>query len=225
MSIGAVQERISRSRLWQPDLEWDFRVERVASISTSGHKYGLVYPGVGWVVWRDKGCVPESLIFHVTYLGGDMPTLALNFSRPGAQVLMQYYMFLRLGVEGYRQVQQNSLDVAQFLSSAIGKMDAFELISKGDTIPVFAWRLKQGYTDKWHLYDLQDRLRLKGRQVPAYPMPDNMTDLTVQRIVVRSGLSEDLATSLLADIEEAVNYLNLLEAPLPKEGKGREFAH
>lgn len=209
----------------QPDLEWDFRVKRVASISTSGHKYGLVYPGVGWVVWRDKDCVPESLIFHVSYLGGDMPTLALNFSRPGAQVLMQYYMFLRLGVEGYRSVQQNSLDVAQYLSKEISQMDAFELISKGDTIPVFAWKLTPGYTDKWDLYDLQDRLRLKGWQVPAYPMPDNMSDLTVQRIVVRSGLSEDLATSLLRDIKDAVTYLNLLDSPLPREGKAAAFNH
>ena len=209
----------------QPDLEWDFRVERVASISTSGHKYGLVYPGVGWVVWRDKNCVPESLIFHVSYLGGDMPTLALNFSRPGAQVLMQYYMFLRLGVEGYRSVQQNSLNVAQYLSKEIGEMDAFELISKGDTIPVFAWKLTPDYTDKWDLYDLQDRLRLKGWQVPAYPMPDNMSDLNVQRIVVRAGLSEDLATLLLGDIKGAVEYLNLLEAPLPKEGKAAAFNH
>ena len=93
-----------------PDLEWDFRVPRVASINTSGHKYGLVYPGVGWVLWRDAAALPEELIFKVNYLGGEMPTLALNFSRPGGQVVAQYYTFLRLGREGFRQVQQECRD-------------------------------------------------------------------------------------------------------------------
>ena len=97
----------------QPELEWDFRVERVVSISTSAHKYGLVYPGLGWVVWRTVDDLPEDLVFDVTYLGGHMPTFALNFSRPGAQVLLQYYLFLRLGWDGYRKVQQASQDVAR----------------------------------------------------------------------------------------------------------------
>ncbi|WP_230006539.1 glutamate decarboxylase, partial [Microbacterium sp. Bi128] len=176
----------------QPDLVWDFRVERVNSISTSGHKYGLVYPGVGWVVWRNTAACPESLIFHVSYLGGDMPTLALNFSRPGAQVLLQYYQFLRLGREGYRIVQQNSIDVATYLSSEIEKMEPFDLVSRGDTIPVFAWKLAPGERN-WDLFDLADRLRMRGWLVPAYPMPENMQDLVVQRIVVRLGLSHDMA--------------------------------
>ncbi|MGO3326248.1 glutamate decarboxylase [Gordonia sp. (in: high G+C Gram-positive bacteria)] len=209
----------------QPDLEWDFRVERVASISTSGHKYGLVYPGVGWIVWRAADALPESMVFHCAYLGGDMPTLALNFSRPGAQVLLQYYQFLRLGREGYRAVQQNSLDVAQRLSTAIAEMAPFELVSKGDTIPVFAWRLKTGYTDNWTLYDLQDRLRMKGWQVPAYPLADDLADVTVQRIVVRAGLSEDLADSLLADIVTEVEFLERLSGPMPSEGQTAGFHH
>ncbi|MFV0435377.1 MAG: glutamate decarboxylase [Leucobacter sp.] len=209
----------------QPHLEWDFRIDRVNSISTSGHKYGLVYPGVGWVVWRNKEVCPESLIFHVSYLGGDMPTLALNFSRPGAQVLLQYYQFLRLGREGYRRVQQDSLDVAQFLSAAIAEMEPFELISKGDTIPVFAWRLKKGVEKNWDLYDLADRLRMRGWLMPAYPMPDNISDLVVQRIVVKVGLSHDLAGYLLDAIKEEVAFLESLKAPLPREAKGTAFAH
>jgi glutamate decarboxylase len=209
----------------QPDLEWDFRVERVVSINTSGHKFGLVYPGVGWVVWRDRSALPESMVFHCSYLGGDMPTLALNFSRPGAQVLLQYYLFLRLGYEGYRQVQQNSLDVAQFLSASIAAMGPFELVSKGDTIPVFAWRLKSGYTDKWSLYDLSDRLRMKGWLIPAYPLADNLADQTVQRIVVRSGLSHDLAAAMLRDLEGEVSFLDNLKAPLPRETPGSHFHH
>ncbi|MGZ0712718.1 glutamate decarboxylase (plasmid) [Coraliomargarita sp. W4R53] len=210
----------------QPELKWDFKIDRVNSISTSGHKYGLVYPGVGWVVWRNTAVLPESMIFHVSYLGGDMPTLALNFSRPGAQVLLQYYQFLRLGKEGYREVQQNSLDVAQYLSAGIAEMGPFELVTKGDTIPVFAWVLKAGHTDMWSLYDLADQLRMKGWLVPAYPMADNMSDMILQRIVVKVGLSHDLATALLADIKGAVAYLDKLQSPLPREAStGAHFHH
>ncbi|MBB0967545.1 glutamate decarboxylase [Dietzia aerolata] len=208
----------------QPDLEWDFKVDRVNSISTSGHKYGLVYPGVGWVIWRNKAVCPESLIFHVSYLGGDMPTLALNFSRPGAQVLLQYYQFLRLGREGYRAVQQGSIDVATYLSSEIEKLGPFTLVSRGDTIPVFAWKLKEGKRN-WDLYDLADRLRMRGWQVPAYPMPDDMADLVVQRIVVRLGLSRDLAGLLLDAIKEEVDFLENLAAPIPREKPRTNFAH
>lgn len=211
----------------QPELDWDFRVDRVNSISTSGHKYGLVYPGVGWVVWRNKEACPESLIFHVSYLGGDMPTLALNFSRPGAQVLLQYYQFLRLGREGYRVVQQDSLDVAQYLSGEIEKLGPFELLSRGDTIPVFAWRLKPGQEpENWDLYDLADRLRMRGWLVPAYPMPNDMSELVVQRIVVRLGLSRNLAGFLLNAIREEVRLLESLQAPMPRDASaGSGFAH
>ena len=209
----------------QPDLKWDFQVDRVNSISTSGHKYGLVFPGVGWVVWRNKEVCPESLIFHVSYLGGDMPTLALNFSRPGSQVLLQYYLFLRLGFEGYRAVQQSSIDVATYLSSAIAKMEPFELISRGDTIPVFAWRLAAKADRKWDLFDLADRLRMRGWLVPAYPMPDDIADVIVQRIVVRSDLSKDLASRLLQAIDEEVEYLESLQTPLPSEAKKQGFTH
>ncbi|OBC03540.1 MULTISPECIES: glutamate decarboxylase [Gordonia] len=209
----------------QPDLEWDFRVSRVASINASGHKYGLVYPGIGWAVWRDKAAMPESLIFHVSYLGGDLPTLALPFSRPGAQVLLQYYNFLRLGFEGYRATQQESLDVAQYISGEIAAMEPFELVSKGDTIPVFAWRIKEGYTSTWTLYDLADRLRLRGWLVPAYPMADDMSNLVLQRVVVKNGMSHDLAVALVADIKSQVSYLETLEAPLPRDGSGPNFHH
>lgn len=199
----------------QPDLEWDFRLERVHSISTSGHKYGLVYPGLGWVVWRKREHMPEDLIFYVSYLGGNMPTLALNFSRPGAQVLLQYYAFLRLGKEGYRRVQQASHDVARYLADGIGAMEEFELWNDGSDIPVFAWRQAPGRDTNWTLYHLQDRLRTEGWLIPAYPMPDNLTDLTVQRIVVRNGLSMDLGATLLDDLRNQVAYLDRLSGPMP----------
>lgn len=209
----------------QPELEWDFRLERVHSISTSGHKYGLVYPGLGWVVWRSREYLPEDLIFDVTYLGGHMPTLALNFSRPGAQVLLQYYNFLRLGREGYRAVQQASQDVAKHLAAGIAGMDAFELYSDGSDIPVFAWRLAKGASSNWSLYDLQDRLRTRGWLVPAYPMPDNLSDVTVQRIVVRNGLSMRLAEDLLSDIRTEVDLLNRLSGPMPTIDRSTAFHH
>ena len=209
----------------QPEVVWDFRLERVHSISTSAHKYGLVYPGLGWVVWRSRDLMPEELIFNVSYLGGDMPTLALNFSRPGAQVLLQYFLFLRLGFEGYRIVQQTSQDVAKYLSNGIAEHPAFTLISDGSDIPVFAWSLTAGHTDKWNLYHLSDRLRARGWLVPAYPMPDNLSDRTVQRIVVRNGLSLDLASRLLTAITEETAYLDRLESAMPVEDQRPGFAH
>ncbi len=201
----------------QPDLVWDFRLPWVKSINVSGHKYGLVYPGVGWAVWRSWDELPEDLIFRVNYLGGEMPTFALNFSRPGAQVIAQYYNFLRLGREGYRRIQQASQDTALYLSENIAQMGPFELISKGDELPVFCWKLKgeQGFT----LFELADQLRARGWQVPAYTMPENVEDLAVQRIVVREDLRKDMASLLLEDIETAVKKLQGKHAGETPKGK------
>ncbi|HEY1704889.1 MAG TPA: glutamate decarboxylase [Trebonia sp.] len=212
----------------QPDLEWDFRVPRVASINTSGHKYGLVYPGVGWIIWRDAEALPEDLIFKVNYLGGEMPTFALNFSRPGAQVAAQYYNFLRLGFEGYRQIQQTSQDIAVYLSSEIAKLEQFELLSEGRDLPVFAFRVKDDVKD-FTVYDLSDRLRMRGWQVPAYTFPENLQDMAVLRIVIRNGFSMDLANLLLEDIRTQVKALELLQpkTDLPPEIQDlrKSFAH
>lgn len=203
----------------QPDLVWDFRLPRVKSINVSGHKYGLVYPGLGWVIWREAEDLPEDLIFRVSYLGGNMPTFALNFSRPGAQVLLQYYNFLRLGKKGYYQVQKTCQSVAQFLSSAIQDLGPFELFTDGSDIPVFAWRLKEGYTSKWNLYDLSHQLRTYGWQVPAYPMPADMEEVTIMRVVVRNGFSMDLAHLFLMNLKQAVAFLDSLDGPMPHENK------
>ncbi|MDE8585910.1 glutamate decarboxylase [Arthrobacter sp. NQ4] len=209
----------------QPELVWDFRLPRVASINTSGHKYGLVYPGLGWIVWRDEQALPADLVFHVSYLGGDMPTFALNFSRPGAQVLLQYYLFLRLGFAGYRSVQASCRDVARYLSHEIGAMDAFTLWSDGSDIPVFAWQLTDGHTKNWNLHHLSERLRMNGWLVPAYPLPDGLSSITVQRIVVRNGFTRDLAGSFLADLQKEVAYLDALTAPMPTEQQKEAFHH
>ncbi|MBB1570810.1 MAG: glutamate decarboxylase [Propionibacterium sp.] len=209
----------------QPDLVWDFRLERVASINTSGHKYGLVYPGLGWAGWRTTDDLPEDLVFRVSYLGGDMPTFALNFSRPGSQVLLQYYLFLRLGADGYRRVHETSQAVATFLADQIGAMDDFELCSDGTGIPVFAWRLAQRPGRCWELHDLSDRLRMKGWLVPTYPLPDDLADVLVQRVVVRNGFSHDLAQAFLEDLRTEVGYLNALTAPMPSAARQSGFHH
>ena len=190
----------------QPDLEWDFRVPRVASINTSGHKFGLVYPGVGWVIWRDPDALPEDLVFMVNYLGGEMPTFALNFSRPGAQVAAQYFNFIRLGRQGYQYVQQTCQDIAMYLSSEIAKMGPFELFTDGSELPVFAFKLRDDITD-YSVFDLSERLRQRGWQVPAYTFPEDMTDTAVMRIVVRNGFSTDLANLLLDDFRMHVRIL------------------
>src|SRR5579875_1360079 len=205
-----------------PDLEWDFRLPRVQSINTSGHKYGLVYPGVGWVVWRDAGALPDDLVFTVDYLGGQMPTFALNFSRPGAQVAAQYFNFLRLGQSGYREVQQACRDTADWLSSEISAMEEYDLVSDGPGIPVFAFRtVGTGFS----VYDVSDALRSRGWLVPAYPMPEGMEDVSVLRIVVRNGFSRDLAELFLRDLRTVTDHLAAVAAPGSANGEGRREHH
>ena len=189
------------------DLVWDFRLARVASINTSGHKYGLVYPGVGWVLWRDKAALPEELIFNVNYLGGEMPTFALNFSRPGAEVVAQYYSFFRLGRSGYRAVQQAARDVAMFLADGVGAMDEFELITRGDQLPVFAFTTSAS-VHGWDVFAVSRSLRERGWQVPAYTFPAAREDLSVLRIVCRNGFSHDLAEVFLTHLRAAVDELD-----------------
>ncbi|KDN16332.1 glutamate decarboxylase [Amycolatopsis rifamycinica] len=206
-----------------PDLEWDFRLPRVASINTSGHKYGLVYPGVGWVIWRDKAALPSELVFNVNYLGGDMPTFALNFSRPGAEVAAQYYTFVRLGREGFRAVQQASRDVAMHLSSGIASLGPFSLLTRGDQLPVFAFTTRPDAG--FDVFDVSRRLRERGWLVPAYTFPENRTDLAVLRIVVRNGFTHDLADLLLADLARVLPELAQLGGRPKDPAQATAFHH
>ena len=209
----------------QPDLTWDFRIPRVQSINASGHKYGLVYPGVGWAIWRDRDALPKDLIFDVNYLGGHMPTFALNFSRPGAEIVTQYLMFASLGHDGYREVQQRSCDVARYLAAEIAKIGPYELISDGSDLPVFAFRLKPDVTS-YTVYDVSDRLRERGWLVPAYAFPANREDLSVLRIVVRAGMSHEMADLLLRDLRTRTAMLEGLSGPLPaSRPQVSAFAH
>jgi glutamate decarboxylase len=191
-----------------PGLEWDFRLPRVKSINASGHKFGLAPLGVGWVVWRDSAELPEDLIFRVNYLGGDMPTFALNFSRPGGEIIAQYYTFIRLGHEGYRKVQQACYDTAFRLAEAIDQLGLFDIIHDGGTmgIPAVSWCLKPGVDPGFSLFDLADRLRTRGWLVPAYAMPPERENLVVQRILVRHGFSEDMGNLLIEDMRAALAH-------------------
>ncbi|MEU8569420.1 glutamate decarboxylase [Streptomyces pathocidini] len=197
------------------ELVWDFRLPRVASINTSGHKYGLVYPGVGWALWRTADDLPEDLVFRVNYLGGDMPTFALNFSRPGAQVAAQYYTFLRLGREGYRAVQRTARDVARSLAERIDALGDFELLTRGDELPVFAFTTAQD-VKSFDVFDVSRRLRERGWLVPAYTFPPNREDLSVLRVVCRNGFTADLADMFLGDLRELLPELRDQIAPLDR---------
>ena len=198
------------------DLVWDFRLPRVASINTSGHKYGLVYPGVGWALWRDADVLPEELVFRVNYLGGDMPTFALNFSRPGAQVAAQYYTFLRLGREGFRAVQQTARDVAGGLAARIEALGDFRLLTRGDQLPVFAFTTADDVT-AYDVFDVSRRMREQGWLVPAYTFPANRQDLSVLRVVCRNGFSEDLAGLFVQDLTRLLPELRRQPRPFPHD--------
>ncbi|WP_417731152.1 glutamate decarboxylase [Rosistilla oblonga] len=192
-----------------PDLVWDFRLPRVKSINTSGHKFGLSPLGVGWVIWREEQDLPQEEIFWVNYLGGNMRDIALNFSRPGGPVVCQYYNFLRLGKEGYRKIHTACYETAKFVARELEKLDYFDVIYDGDMesgIPALCWKIKEGVDPGFSLYDLADRLRSRGWQVPAYALPANRQDLAIQRILVRHGVSRDLGALLIEDIKRSIDY-------------------
>lgn len=192
-----------------PNIVWDFRLPRVKSISTSGHKYGLAPLGVGWIVWRDKAHLPDDLVFTVPYLGGEVGTFAINFSRPAGQVVAQYYLFNRLGHEGYKRVQDACYATAQFLSEEIAKLGPFEFINTGDPqdgIPAVCFYVKPGEDVPYSLFDLSAKLRERGWQVPAFNLLDEVSDITIVRIMVRQGVSRDMATLLLDDIRRTIDH-------------------
>jgi glutamate decarboxylase len=199
----------------QADLDWDFRLPRVQSINASGHKYGLVYPGVGWAIWRDEAALPRDLVFEVNYLGGKMPTFALNFSRPGSEVVAQYFMFLALGAAGYRSVQRASSAVAQEIAKAVAGMGPYRLITDGTDLPVLAFTLAPEVSN-YTVFDVSARLREKGWLVPAYTFPENRQDLSVLRVVVRAGMTHDMAGLFLDDVRKETASLESLTSPLPQ---------
>ncbi len=193
-----------------PELVWDFRLERVKSINASGHKMGLAPLGCGWAIWRERADMPQEMIFNVNYLGGEMPTFNLNFSRPGGQVVTQYYNFIRLGRNGYAHIHGATYATCRHLAEEIAALGPFEIVHGGDPdegIPAVSWTLAPGRDHGFNLFDLADRLRTHGWLVPAYTLPPNREDLAIQRILVRHGFSRDMADLLLGDIRRSLATL------------------
>ncbi|HEX3793677.1 MAG TPA: glutamate decarboxylase [Acidimicrobiales bacterium] len=195
----------------QPDLVWDFRLPRVRSINVSGHKYGLVYPGVGWVIWREQADLPQELIFEVDYLGGSHANFGLNFSRGASQIVAQYYNLIRLGRSGYTEIMEALAGTAQWLAGALGELDDLEVVAGGTDLPVVAVRAAEG--SDLDVFALSERLRLRGWVVPAYRLAADADSLAVLRVVVREGLSRDMANSLAFDVRAAIEHLKTTTAP------------
>jgi glutamate decarboxylase len=200
-----------------PELRWDFRLPRVRSINVSGHKYGLVYPGVGWVIWRESADLPNELIFEVDYLGGSHANFGLNFSRGAAQIVAQYYNLIRLGRQGYTEIMQSLAQTARWLASALSEQPFVEIVAAAADLPVVCVRLSGECT--FTVFDLADRLRLRGWVVPAYRMAADAESVAVLRFVVREGLSRDMADCLVTDVTAAIAHLRSLppDAPAPAD--------
>lgn len=204
----------------QPDLKWDFKLERVKSINASGHKFGLAPLGCGWVVWRTKADLPDDLIFWVNYLGGNEATFALNFSRPAGQIVAQYYNFLRLGREGYTRLQQACYDTTKYLATELTKLGMFEMLSDGtNAIPAVTWRVKKGANMNCTLYDLADRLRTDGWLSPAYSLPSHADNVVVMRVLVKHGFSRDLADLYIVDMKRALDHFKAHPVSKPLTAK------
>ena len=189
-------------------LKWDFCIDRVKSINASGHKFGMAPLGVGWIIWRTVADLPKDLIFNVDYLGGQMPTFALNFSRPAGQIIAQYYNFLRLGREGFTTIQSECASTAQYLGEQLGEINILKILYDGHGgIPAVCYALKDETEAGFSLYDLSDRLRMHGWQIASYPLPSYRQNITVQRILIRHGVSRDMIFLLLRDFHKELEYL------------------
>jgi glutamate decarboxylase len=186
-----------------PDSEWDFRLEQVRSINVSGHKFGLVYPGIGWLVFRERSDLAEDLVFYENYLGKTDATFTLNFSTGASMVLAQYYNFVRLGREGYTYVMEAMQQNARSLAEKLKTTGHFELIGDGEEqLPLVAFKLA-GEKD-YDEFDLSWQLSAeRGWMLPAYTMPPNAEDVGVLRALVKQTLSREQIGRLAADIEQA----------------------
>ncbi|MFX1676862.1 glutamate decarboxylase [Paraburkholderia sp. A2WS-5] len=189
-----------------PDYQWDFRLPRVQSINASGHKYGLTPPGLGWVIFRDRKVFNEDLVFYVNYLGGEMPTATLNFSRNGFQLAVQYYQFLRLGFDGYKRVMQHTLDNALALREMLVKSGYFTIMNDTQRIPVVAVTLDKKIT-RFNEFDVSNKVREKGWVLSAYTMPPDAESVRSLRVVVRPHINRNVASNLGRDIIDACRYL------------------
>lgn len=189
-----------------PEYKWDFRLPRVQSINASGHKYGLVPPGLGWIVFKDRTVFNENLVFYVNYLGGEAPTATLNFSKSSATVLVQYYMMLRLGREGYTRIMRHALSHAEYLRDRLTKSGKFHIMNATQRIPVVALTLDKS-VKRYNEFDISNKVRERGWILAAYSMPPDAQEVNSLRIVVRPHLNRHVAEILADDIERACDFL------------------
>jgi len=206
-----------------PEVKWDFRLEQVRSINVSNHKFGLVYPGMGSVIFRDVSTVPEELVFKINYLGGEMVNYSLNFSRASNSVLLQYYNFLRLGEEGYERIVANLMKTAGSLESALTESGRFELLNDSRYLPIVVIR-PTGRDGDVDIFELSERLRERGWIVPAYTLPPNAQEVAVLRMVVKENFSRDMAEMLAEDVEKALDRLDGRAVPPQAEAAGKKQA-
>ncbi len=236
-SIDALLGRVESARGWriplhidaasggfltpfcEPELEWDFRLARVRSINVSNHKFGLVYPGMGTVVFREQDDLPQELVFHINYLGGDMPNYSLNFSRPSNSVILQYFTFLRLGREGYSEIVASVMANAQALAGKLGAIDGLTLLNDASQFPIVVARAED--PEKLDLTLLSRLLRERGWIVPAYTLPPDAEHITVLRLVVKENFSRDMADMLAHDVRAAVHTLEHGPSARPKRERRR----
>jgi len=174
----------------------------VKSINVSGHKYGLVYAGVGWVVWRNKDDLPEELIFHINYLGSDQPTFTLNFSKGSSQIIAQYYQFIRLGFEGYKNIMENCMDNTKALREGIEQIGKFKILSKEIGVPLVAFSLKD--SSKHTVFEISDSMKRFGWIIPAYTMPADAEHVAVLRVVIREDFSRSFADRFVCDLQKVM---------------------
>jgi glutamate decarboxylase len=204
----------------EPDFPWDFRLEQVKSINTSGHKYGLVYPGLGWLIFRNEKMLPENLKFYVNYLGDEMPTYTLNFSEGSSMIVAQYYNIMRLGMDGYRSIVEKMMGNAHYLAEKIKKLTYFDILNDAKHIPVVTFKLHRD--ESFDLFDLSYRLRERGWIVPAYSLPKNAEDTTIMRVVVRENFTADMVDLFVSDLETAFKNLGTkrdkISGRSPREG-------
>lgn len=207
-----------------PEFEWDFRLPQVRSINVSGHKFGLVYPGIGWLVFRDKSDLPDELVFKINYLGGEMPSFTLNFSKGSSMVLAQYYNLLRLGMSGYRQIVNNMFENAHYLTTYMRERGRLELLGEAKYLPVIAVKFKE--EKPYTVFDVSRVMREKGWIIPAYTLPPNADSIAVLRMVIREDFSREMAEALAEDAAKAYDRLEesgFKGEALPKAGKAAKI--
>ena len=199
----------------QPELAWDFRLSQVRSINVSNHKFGLVYPGIGTLLFREQQDIPAELIYHINYLGGDMPNFSLNFSRPSGQVVAQYYNMLRLGYTGYTRVMRTIMDNARYLASRLRQLEVFDIISAAEHVPVVVVKARD--PEAVPVNRLASLMRQHGWVIPAYTLPPQAQDISVLRFVVRENLSHSMLDVLVEHLRQALSHI---ETAAPSNGKG-----